>query len=226
MIDSVLLLSGGLDSFIGYFYLNKPQPVYFNLKSKYSQKEINHLNKIKDIFDQDIIFNDSLSFLGNFEQGEKAYIPFRNLHLALMSATNYSDHIYICGVKDDRVIDKNKTIFKMWSDTLSETCGRKITIESPFFDMTKVDIIKWMTHNYPDIDLIKYTLSCYDSIEGHCYSCPACLRRNVALYQFGYELPFYNLNLVSDYISNLKNYDKDRVKYMEDYFSYIKKNIN
>ena len=42
----VLLFSGGIDSYVAWHYLSKPQTVYFNLKSRYSNKEMKIIRKL------------------------------------------------------------------------------------------------------------------------------------------------------------------------------------
>lgn len=226
--ESVILMSGGLDSFVGYFFLDKkPQPVYFEIGSKYTYKELEHLFKIGHVFDredQDIIFDDSLKFLGDYEQGVKAYVPYRNLFLAATAALKYSNTVYICGLKDDMVSDKNEQIFKEWSTMLSKTNNNEnIQILSPFWDYTKVDVAKWFVKNYPQYDLSEYTLSCYSEKPGHCNNCPACFRRNTALYQVGISIPFYNVDIVNEYKSKLTLdvYDKERIGYMKHYINWL-----
>jgi len=134
----VLLYSGGIDSFIGYYFLNKPQLVSFDLGSRYTKKERKY-NPLKDEF---IIYDDSLKWLGENEQELNAHIPFRNLYLALTAVSNYSDTVYICGLKDDNMTDKNEQVFKQWSDHFSLLEEREIKILSPFWEMTKEDIVK------------------------------------------------------------------------------------
>ncbi len=215
--SEILLFTGGIDSFVGYYYLNFPQTLYFNLNSKYSEKEIKNIKKLIP----NTIIDNSLEFLGKFEEDLNAHIPFRNLYLALTAATKYSDKIFICGLKDDRMTDKNEKIFKKWSNLFSEIEGRKIEILSPFWKMTKVDIVKWFTKNY-DKNLLLNTVSCYSEEDSnYCGKCQCCFRKAVALNSIDIKLPFYDKKIINYYKNRMSKgiYDKKRelytLKYLE-----------
>ena len=111
--DRILLFSGGIDSFCAYHYLQKPAILYFDLQTKYAQKE---MKRVLEIVPETII--DTSLDLDTREQEGTAYVPFRNLLLAAQ-AVHYADVVYIVGVKDDQVSDKNKQIFKKMSIILS-----------------------------------------------------------------------------------------------------------
>lgn len=219
MYKEILLFSGGIDSFIGYYYLNKPQTVYFDLNSKYSKKEI---KTVKSIL-HDIIIDKSLRFLGEYEQNLNAHIPFRNLYLALQSALRYSDKIYICGLKDDNMTDKNEKMFKKWSELFSEIENREIQVLSPFWKMTKIDIVKWFAKNF-DKKLLLNTVSCYsEENKKYCGKCQSCFRKAVALNAVGINLPFYDKKIINYYKNRMNKgiYDKKREEYTLKYLKSI-----
>lgn len=209
--ENILLFSGGIDSYIGWYYLNKPQTVYFDVGSRYSEKE---KLVIKNLIPSTII--DNSIFLGDVEQEDNAFIPYRNLLLASIASARYSDNVWICGLKDDKVEDKNKEIFELWSNHLTElNKGKQVSIKSPFWGMTKVDIVKWFDkHYHSKRNILTSTVSCYSSgIEPYCGICKACFRKAAALYSIGIKLPFYNINLVKQYFklfSNSNYYDENR----------------
>lgn len=195
----VLLFSGGIDSFCAYHYLDKPQTVYFDLKTPYTQKEI---KVIKKLIPETIIDN-SLN-LGSRQIGEKAYVPFRNLYLAML-AVKYDDTVVIAGVKDDDVSDKNEPIFEKFSELLSELEGREINVISPFWGMTKEHVIEWYLEEHSPDDLLK-TVSCY-SIEdtNYCGMCPSCFRKWCALKANNINLDFHNKVLMENYYNKALN---------------------
>lgn len=189
----ILLFSGGIDSFVAYHFLGKPQTVYFDLRTRYAEKE---KLVIKKLIPPTIIDN-SLN-LRDREYGDKAYVPFRNLLLACQ-AVKYSDTIVIAGVADDQVSDKSKSAFQKFSTLLSELENRTITVCSPFWDLTKEKVVKWYVENIGD-DLLLETVSCYSaSNENYCGTCPSCFRKWCALRANGYRLEFYNETLMMQY---------------------------
>jgi 7-cyano-7-deazaguanine synthase len=190
----ILLFSGGIDSFVAYHYLGRPQTVYFDLGTPYTQKEI---KVIQELIPETIIDN-SLN-LGSRQIGDKAYVPFRNLYLAML-AVKYDDTIVIAGVKDDDVSDKNEPIFEKFSELLSELEGREINIISPFWVMTKEDVVEWYLENHPNDDLLLKTVSCYSKEDtNYCGMCPSCFRKWCALKANGINLDFFNESLLKEY---------------------------
>jgi 7-cyano-7-deazaguanine synthase len=193
--SKILLLSGGIDSFVAWHWFNKPQTLYFNLRSRYSEKEMRVVKRL----DPSIIIDDSLN-LGSREIGDKAYIPFRNLLLAAQ-AVKYSDVVVIAGLKDDVVSDKNEAIFQDMSTILSKMEGRSIQVISPFWQHTKEQVVKWFLTNGGTEQKILSTVSCYDPDPDvtYCGRCPSCFRKWVALRSNGIDVPFFNTQLMNEY---------------------------
>ena len=206
----ILLFSGGIDSFVAYYFLGKPKTLYFDLKNRYSEKE---KKVIKRLIPTTII-DDTLN-LGDIEK-KNANIPFRNLFLAMKASAKYADKVYIVGIKDDKVSDKNKKIFKTFSDLLSKLEGRKIEILSPFWEMSKKEILIWYLERGLSKETLLKTISCYSSSKNttYCGKCACCFRKWVALYSIGIKLPFYNKKLINVYRKRCQNnyYTKERNK--------------
>jgi hypothetical protein len=205
----ILLFSGGLDSYIAYHFLNRPQTLYFNTHNRYWQQEI---RAVTDLIPSTII--DTSLELSDRETGENAYIPARNL-LFSIQAMKYSDTIIIAGLRDDNVSDKNALIFEKWSRLLSGMEGRPIQVWSPFFLQSKSEIVAWFKRVHPELvyDLAHRTMSCYSNSEYYCGMCPACFRKWCALTVNKIPfLQFYNVKLASDYYKKaLENhYDPQR----------------
>jgi len=138
--DIVICYSGGIDSFLGLHYLitqselssRKIYGVYFNLGSRYSGKELKYARELIVNGRENITVDDSLSWLGRFEIGEKAFVPYRNLFLAMVASAKYGPNVCICGLKDDVVEDKNEDVFDLWSKHLTEISRTPVKIFSPF----------------------------------------------------------------------------------------------
>ena len=192
----VLCFSGGVDSVIAWHYLEYPQPIYIKFWHKYQQKEMVSIRKLEDYISRLKVKRvDGLS-LGKFEVGENAYIPQRNFHVALI-ASHYGDKIYIVGIKGDNVPDKTPQAFDIMGHAMNfikKEDEPMISIDSPFWKMTKPEIIKWFIDEYKPAyatKVLKKSVSCYDDKTiGSCGQCPACFRKWIALESAG--LKSYN----------------------------------
>src|SRR5574340_966486 len=199
MEKSILLFSGGIDSFIAYHYLQKPRTLYFNLGTPYSEKALRVVQKLIP----ETIIDNSLN-LGDRQIGDKAYIPFRNLILACM-AYKYDDRIIIAGVKDDMVSDKNEVAFGLFSLLLSQLENKSVKVVSPFWDMTKEDCVRWYLKQGGSIQSLLDTISCYsDENTNYCGKCPSCFRKWCALSINGIHPPFFNRKLMLEYYNQAK----------------------
>ena len=144
MAERILLFSGGLDSYIAWHFLEKPKTVYFNLKTSYSDYEI----RVEKELIPDTIIDNSLNLASRQDSNsDAAFIPMRNLYLAML-ACKYGDEIIICGLKDDCVVDKTPESFDICSGFLSTLNNKQIRVISPFWEMSKADIVKWYLEEY------------------------------------------------------------------------------
>lgn len=204
MNEKILLFSGGIDSYIAWYYLNRPKTVYFNLKTPYSDYEI---RVIQELIPNTIIDNSLNLDSRQTINSDTAFIPMRNLYLAML-ACKYGDEIIICGLEDDCVDDKTPEAFARFSDLLSDFNDRRIRVTSPFWEMSKADIVKWYleTHHNDATKLLE-TISCYSpdlqdgtDIKRYCGQCRCCFRKWNALYVNGIELPFHNIGVMKEYL--------------------------
>ena len=188
----VLCISGGVDSVIAWYYLNKPTAVYFNTGVPYAAKEKRALMNLGIPFIED----NSLKF-----PETSIYIPHRNLLFA-SRASQYGDNVYIAGLKDDMVEDKNEMAFAVMSACLTAIGKKPVQVLSPFWDMMKEDIIRWFMANYSYAEyILKCTCSCYSNIGKECMACEACFRKNCALFANGIKRPF-EFNKLIQYYTN------------------------
>lgn len=204
----VVAYSGGLDSYICRYWLQSKGCkdtvyVYFDLNSRYTETELVYIKR-----QSNIIIDSSLSFLGQYEQGKFAFVPGRNLFIAMTLALKYRDIVVICGLKDDQVEDKNEDVFRQWSTMLSTLFRRPIKVVSPFWKYDKLDVVK---NFYLDIggsldSLYRDTFSCYNPTGYQpCLSCPACFRKYVVFRCYGYNCIFRNKELAYEYYQRAKN---------------------
>jgi len=182
--DSVLLISGGLDSFIQWRLLNQPRAVYFAIGHRYQERELEKINAIKKRFGGEIIIEDRLK-LGDYEM-DNAYIPFRNL-LFITLASFHSQNIILCQIAEWSP-DKNKNFYKKTMKLLKDAgtgqfqeISSDIKIWTPFQDYTKTELVREYCQRWSTEDLTNYTVSCYSGNQVNCGKCTACFSRWVAM---------------------------------------------
>jgi len=222
----VLLFTPGLDSFIADVYLtskgHKYDKLYFDLDSKYSEFEIAKIvNKAEIVSD---------ITLGHIER-EDACIPNRNLLLATLANSRGYNKIWIGGSKSDRVSDNNELIFKRLSKILTNSAQQLVTIDSPFWDVYKSDMLTWLVRSlYPMSELeigkmlLNETFSCYHPFKSkqerkylyygtdfynyqthECLNCSACFRKNVIMNLLHITIPFYDHDIICKYGTEFDN---------------------
>jgi len=223
-VNDVVLYSGGIDSFLVHHYLCKQgidhKLLYFDLGGKYSVNEVELFENyiFKRNIKQDVIVSECLQ-MGELEH-EDAFIPNRNILAAIMahSVTNY-DRIWVGGTLSDRVNDNNQKVFETISSLLSDMYQKTITVDSPFWQNHKPDLVKEFVEDngWKQYDsklearkaLVYSTFSCYYPVsEKHsvdiyfddadtlyctltseCMNCPACFRKCMSLYDGGIFIP-------------------------------------
>jgi 7-cyano-7-deazaguanine synthase in queuosine biosynthesis len=188
-MSEVLLFSAGLDSFPAWHCVGKPPALYFDLVHRYSRQELAAVNALAARCDIDVTISEELDL--SAWEAHNAIIPMRNVYLAMLAA-NHADTIWCIGVKGDRTADKSPAAFERISQFVSEFTGRAVRVKSPFWDMTKTQVVGWYRgEGLPVADLL-LTFSCSRSDGGdvHCGRCSSCLRRWISLANNGIEAPF------------------------------------
>jgi len=212
-MKTILLVSGGLDSYIAYKYLEenncKLLPLFIDYKGLYTSKELKHA---KELF-PDLIIDNSLDLSGQ-ELTPKAFIKNRNAYFVLVGS-KYGHIIAMGGLKDDNVGDKSPLAFLKMQELLNEINPDIYKVFSPFWRMTKSEIIEWYIQSGNHIEVLLKTTSCYHPTELYCGECPSCFRKYCAFFDngLGYLLPgFNNLALVKKYVETITFYDSARQK--------------
>ena len=172
----VLLFSAGMDSYIAWEILKRPQTLYVNLNHKYANQE---LNRVKNLVPSTIIHDLDLS---QFEKDD-AEIPLRNLYLCMRAANLGYDKIWLIVQKDEMSIpDRKMKFFKHTEKLLSNLMEKDIEIDTPFKKMDKTEMVEKYVKGGFDIEKLKQTWACYyPEKDNPCGNCPACFRRFVAM---------------------------------------------
>jgi len=172
---SILLFSGGLDSYIGWKYLKEPKTIYFALGHRYQKYE---LKAIKQTIPNTII--DSRLSMADQEHPD-AFIPLRN-DLLIRMASLYDNNIWLVVQKGElELADRSPAFFLDTALSLSRLHEKHVTVSSPFFDITKTQMVEWYLENNYSVDDLLQTRSCYSITKLPCGACTACFRRWVSL---------------------------------------------
>lgn len=193
-VDQILCLSGGMDSVIAWYYLDKPPCIYFDTGVPYAQKEKEAIRKLGIPCRIDTSLN--------FRMERNDFIPHRNLLFAARASV-YSDIVIMAGLKDDVVVDKTPEAFNAMGECLTNIGKNTVKVVSPFWNMNKLDICKWFVDNVPQAEAILHqSISCYKGGENNgCYECPSCFRKACAMHSNGMYYPFHNYEIAQYYFT-------------------------
>lgn len=252
MSTTVLLFSSGMDSFIGNWYVkyllqpdDKLIRLYVNIHSRYSDYELNLLNRW---YPKDYFKVLDVCSLRSVERDD-AFVPNRNAIIAALAQSYMNaDRIFFNATKDDRVFDGSVEFRDNMSKTLSVSMGKPIIVDSVLKEYEKAEwISKYCGENNTRImQLAEKTYTCYNKdlyeeevpwfqktahgfeesgkilIYG-CLECVACYRKLCALTSANIYIPFLDFNLCREYFD--KKIDEEqypvRAKTIKDYFGFM-----
>jgi len=179
-INQLLLLSGGLDSWIAWHYLDRPACAFININQRYLLKERNAIGALCERYETLEVLNIEGPDIGHSEC-QDGYIPYRNLYL-VFAALPFSSRLAMGGVLGDSEDDNNPTFPNTVTQFLAHF-GRnqKATLEGPLYSLTKGEAVSWYLRNVGDVESLMLTVSCYSPLPGPCGCCKSCFRRWVAL---------------------------------------------
>lgn len=194
---SVVLFSGGVDSFCLAEAIKPDALVYFDLGLPENQRELEHMSQLK--IAKNLIVDDSFK-IGKYKLANEV-LPFRNAFL-IMGAFYHGTKIYLGATSSSTNRDKNETFAGMLLD-LSKYISHEphknpehlreedMEIILPFKTKTKTQFVNEFIDNGGDTNELLKTRSCYDSQEKECGKCQSCIRKFMS---------FTNNNLPTDFI--------------------------
>lgn len=210
MKDSVIILSGGMDSTtMLYEYKERIAiAVSFDYGSKHNAKEIEcakyHCEQLdvkhliiplafmQQYFKSSLLIGGEEIPEGHYadENMKSTVVPFRNgIMLAIaagIAESNGLKHVMMANHGGDHAIypDCRPEFVSAMSEAVSAGTYENLTILAPYTDITKTDIA--MRGKKLGIDYGK-TWSCYKGGEHHCGKCGTCVERKEALRDAGIE---------------------------------------
>jgi 7-cyano-7-deazaguanine synthase len=188
-MNEILLFSAGLDSFPAWHYLGQPPALYFDLGHRYAAQERAAIETLTQATGIEVTISDELRL--DAWEAEDAIIPMRNVHLAMLAA-NRAETVWCIGVKGDHTLDKSRIAFADMSAFLTRMSGHSVWVDSPFWNMTKTEIVAWYLAQGLPVEHLLLTFSCSrtDGRTVHCGRCSSCLRRWISLENNGIDAEF------------------------------------
>lgn len=183
----IQLFSGGLDSLCLWYLSGQPTPVYVLLGHKYEERETETLMRLAEHipkFRAQLIAGPRI---GQLEEHD-GHIPHRNLLLAATAAAHFpdTDRIVLGALLGEASPDKSARFNRAVSRALSVSEHRRVRVVAPARHMTKTGLLRAFIRRFPErVPLLRLTRSCYAAGADACGQCPACFRRDVALFHTG-----------------------------------------
>ncbi len=231
MSNLTILYSGGLDSYIAYFYARAygyvPELVYVDLGHPYAEKEKRAIGKNGlpcTMLDFSSLYPAIKSRLSN------QIIPSRNLLFAVLGGM-VNERVWIGaldGEQNGKERDKSERFFQLSTELLTYINNffqARTIVESPFAQMTKSEVIAWGVANGVPKEKLFDTVSCYDPVHDKCGECLTCYKRYTAFLLNDLEEPGYNSPpLTSDYAREMEH-EIPRAAEHKDYSRFTKRRI-
>lgn len=210
MKDSVIILSGGMDSTTMLYEYKEDIAiaVSFDYGSKHNAKELEcasyHCNELgikhliiplsfmQKYFKSSLLIGGEDIPEGHYadENMKSTVVPFRNGIMLSIAAgiaeSNNLKHIMMANHGGDHAIypDCRPEFVSAMSSAVSAGTYENLTILAPYTNITKTDIA--IKGKHLGIDYSK-TWSCYKGGEHHCGKCGTCVERKEALQEAGIE---------------------------------------
>ncbi len=213
--DSILSFSGGIDSTAGLLnFFDKgqnTQPLWISFGQRNDKAELNVVKrvlaklKIKPL----MVRMDIKEYILKGWKDWDYIIPGRNFlfvsfaNAILKHSIKSKNFIYLCAHKDEmkhrRNTDKSKYFFAKASDFFSLDSGKKITVATPFANISKTEILSYWKKNW----IKKYKISPHDTTTCYygrgCGKCEVCLKRTISLLASGFGVdPFIKIHPMKD----------------------------
>lgn len=188
-MKTVLLYSGGIDSYCLARIVKPDVLLYVDMGTKYTGHEILRLKKPLGCENSELVY-ESMEALGRFEREEDGIIPARNAMLILLAA-QYGDEIIIGSTASDKAADNcepftelmNKMLTELWKPQWWLPDGIKKSVVTPLKGMTKSHIVSEYIRSGGDVATLRDCFSCYTPNKKgkECGNCPACGQKWIAL---------------------------------------------
>lgn len=183
----ILLFSGGLDSYMLWHLLNRPDPVYVRYGHKYQERELDTIAALQRIEpDLQMTMLDGPR-IGSLERDD-GHIPHRNLLLVTTAVAMMNPAVvYLGALRGEASRDKSYRFLRRTTRLLS-LCEEPVKVLSPSKRYTKTQLVARFIKRFPEqVEQLSVTRSCYADTALPCGRCVACFKRWVAMANNGME---------------------------------------
>lgn len=233
-VNTIIAFSGGIDSVAGLLLAmdrsRVVSPLWVGFGQKNEQQELDTVNDVLSLLNMkpNIVRLDLKDYVDKgWERWGNGIIPGRNYLFAAIAASLISSNnpgnleIDICAHKEEITpvnTDKSRQFFETSSKIFTAAYNRPIEVTTPFFDITKPEIISYWYRHWINKYNIKPedTVSCY--LGTNCGLCKSCVNRAVAFTCANVPVESFQVNPFSDtegliqtsYIDRFDSLDMDR----------------
>jgi len=212
----MLPYSGGVDSYIGYYFakvrFKNVIPLFVNYGQPYAKEEIESV-KNTPFFDdiESIDLTRQLQFNRQDIWGE--HFPSRNWLFCVLAAERIDNmgSIWLCAHDGEITTtwgDKSLYFIEKGSDILSTYFNKLIRIEFPFLNRTKGEMIKWYLNEGLSKQDMLDRVTCHNFINGQaCGECLGCCPRYVSMKINGIDEEY-----IGNVHENAKKYFRDSLQ--------------
>jgi 7-cyano-7-deazaguanine synthase in queuosine biosynthesis len=166
---------------------------------------VHEMEMVKKLIPKTTI-DDRLNLADWEEKG--ANIPLRNAFLIMIASKYDKDVVLVLQRGEMEIPDRSVYFVNTFGEWLTFLWNEQVTVSTPFFDMTKTDMVKWYLDRGLDPNILISTRSCYSPEEKPCGNCAACFRRWVAFTNCGleeeYDYPIKNFDGLKKYVDKMQ----------------------
>lgn len=221
-MKTVLLYSGGMDSWLISKIVNPDIKLFFDLNTASSNAEKQRLSS-------DVVIDKTLRGLGDLERSDGSFIlPLRNLYF-ITRAAEYGDRIILGTNQTDAHNDKTYEFAQKLEDVLNYYYGpsidglseiKDIVVDFSFKKYSRKDLCRLYLESGGTVEqAINDSFSCYTPVEDgekllECHNCKACFNKMMGFYVNGVDFPEGYLKGFSKYLRSLvESYDDKPHRY-------------
>jgi 7-cyano-7-deazaguanine synthase in queuosine biosynthesis len=186
---TVLLFSGGMDSFAAAWLLKPDTLLYMDTGLPEQDAELSHIQSLSLPPGSRLVVDDRVRLADQKLANE--IVPMRNLFFA-MAGAYYGSTVYLAALAGDTTRDKDMVFARTAEGLLRYVLGDPgkapatvpdgdFRLELPFKHLTKTELVRLYIVSGSDPSLLLDTRSCYGSGDRECGRCRSCVRKFVAL---------------------------------------------